>query len=232
MFPLRDTVRAKSFPVVTYALIAANILVFLFESALGSGAMTAFMETFALIPANLSLANPLSWFTLLSSAFLHGSWFHLLSNMWMLHIFGDNVEDRMGAGRYLFFYLMGGVLSGLAHAFFATYTTIPTVGASGAIAAVMGAYVLSYPQGRVVTFIPGLFFLPWLIEVRAFVFLGFWFLSQLSNGLLSLGLVGAAQFSGVAWWAHIGGFVFGLLGVRLFSKPQPPDRGYSIYPGY
>ena len=232
MFPLRDTIRAKSFPVVTYGLIAANVAVFLFESVLGSGAMAAFMDSFALIPARLSLSNPLSWFTLLSSAFLHGGWFHLLSNMWMLHIFGDNVEDSMGSARYLMFYLIGGVISGLVHAAFSTYSTIPTVGASGAIAAVMGAYVLLYPHGRVVTLIPGLFFLPWFIEVRAFLFLGFWFLSQISNGLLSLGLVGPAQFSGVAWWAHIGGFIFGMIGARLFSKPERPDRDYSAYIGY
>jgi len=229
MFPIRDTIRAKSFPVVTYALIAVNVAVFALESLLGNQALMQVVESLALIPANLSPTNPLTWFPLLTSTFLHGSWFHLLSNMWMLHIFGDNVEDRMGSGMYLVFYLLAGILSGLAHAFFTQLGFLPTVGASGAIAGVMGAYILFFPRGRVVTFIPGLFFLPWIIQVRAFVFLGFWFLSQLSNGLMSLGMVGVPQFGGVAWWAHIGGFVVGLVAALAFGREEPPGPQYLPY---
>ncbi|MBN2554911.1 MAG: rhomboid family intramembrane serine protease [Anaerolineales bacterium] len=229
MFPLRDTIRAKSFPGITYGLIGINVLVFLLESRIGEHALTTWLSTFALMPARLSLANPASWLTLITSTFLHGSWFHLLSNIWMLHIFGDNVEDRMGSGRYLAFYLLAGVVSGLAHALFSAYGNLPTIGASGAIAGVMGAYILFYPRGRVVTFIPGLFFLPWVIEVQAALFLGIWFLLQLSNGLMSIGMVDVAQFSGVAWWAHIGGFVFGMIGTKIFAGGKGSDPEPMIF---
>ena len=229
MFPLRDTIRAKSFPGITYSLIGINVLVFLLESLIGDHALTSMLSTYALIPARLSLTNPATWLPLITSTFLHGSWFHLLSNMWMLHIFGDNVEDRMGPGRYLVFYLLAGVVSGLVHALFSAYGNIPTLGASGAIAGVMGAYILFYPRGRVVTFIPGLFFLPWVIEVRAVLFLGIWFLSQLSNGLMSMGMVDVAQFSGVAWWAHVGGFVFGMIGSKICAGRKGSDLEPKIY---
>lgn len=232
MFPIRDTIRARTFPVVTYALIAMNVVVFAVESMMGTNMLTALMESFALVPANISLTNPFTWYPLLTSAFLHGSWFHLLSNMWMLHIFGDNVEDRMGSSRFLFFYLAAGILSGIAHAFFTAYGSVPTVGASGAIAGVMGAYIIFYPHGRVDTFIPGLFFLPWIIQVRAVVFLGFWFLSQLSNGLMSLGMVGVSQFSGVAWWAHIGGFLVGMIAAFAAGGRRPSLEDQYRYPGF
>lgn len=218
MLPLRDSVRPRSFPIANYALIGFNVLVFLFEASMTQGEFHRFLTTFGLVPARLSLAQPMVLLTVLSSIFLHGSWFHLISNMWILFIFGDNVEDRMGTGRYLLFYVFVGTLAGLAHASVVSGSRVPTVGASGAIAGVLGAYLVLLPHGRVLTLIP-IFFFPWFVEIPAFIYLGVWFFSQLSSGLMSLGnLGGAGEFSGIAWWAHIGGFVAGLLCVRWFAR--------------
>jgi rhomboid family protein len=218
MFPLRDTVRSRSFPLVNTTLIIVNLLIFLFEAMLAPGSFETFLTTFGLVPARLSLAHLGSLGTLLSSMFLHGSWFHVLSNMWVLFIFGDNVEDRLGRVRYLGFYLLAGVVAGLTQVYFAPASQIPTVGASGAIAGVLGAYLVLFPTGRVLTLIL-LVFIPWLVEIPAFVFLGLWFLTQLSSGLLAMGQLGA-QFSGIAWWAHVGGFLFGLLLGRGLARRQ------------
>jgi membrane associated rhomboid family serine protease len=220
MIPLRDTVRSRSTPLVNYALIGLNLAVFLYEASLSRGQFQTFLTAYGLVPARLSPGNPTAFGSLITSMFLHGSWFHVLSNMWVLFIFGDNVEDRMGSARYLGFYLFGGIVAGLTQVFFAPSSRVPTVGASGAIAAVLGAYLLLFPRGRVLTLIP-LVFIPWLVEIPAYLFLGLWFLSQLSSGLLSLGRLGAGQFSGIAWWAHVGGFVFGLVFGRVLAKRQP-----------
>jgi membrane associated rhomboid family serine protease len=176
MFPLRDTVRSWSFPIVNYGLIAVNALIFLLEASLGDRAFNFLLFNLGLTPASISLAQPLSFITLLSSMFLHGSWFHLISNMWTLYIFGDNVEDRMGSGRYLVFYLLSGMIAGLAHAMvtntiygpMSSVSNIPTVGASGAIAGVLGAYFVLHPRARVTTLVP-LFILPWFIDIPAFI---------------------------------------------------------------
>jgi membrane associated rhomboid family serine protease len=217
MFPLRDTVRSRTVPVVNYTLIGLNLVVFLFEASLSQGQFRSFLLTFGLVPARLSPSMPASYGALVTSMFLHGSWFHVLSNMWVLFIFGDNVEDRMGSGRYLLFYLLMGVAAGLSQVAFAPQSRVPTVGASGAIAGVLGAYLVLFPSGRVLTLIL-LVFVPWLVEIPAYLFLGLWFLSQLSSGLLALGQLGSGQFSGIAWWAHVGGFVFGLVLVWAFVK--------------
>jgi membrane associated rhomboid family serine protease len=218
MFPLRDTVRSRSFPLVNLGLIALNILVFLYELAAGPKGLNALLGTFALIPDRLSLAHPVSAVTLLTSAFLHGSWFHLISNLWTLYIFGDNVEDRMGSLRYLAFYLLAGVTAGLVQAALNPASQLPTIGASGAIAGVLGAYFILFPYGRVLTFVP-LFFLPWFVEIPAYVFLGIWFLTQLPSGLLYLGAAAdPGSFGGIAWGAHIGGFIVGLILARLLAR--------------
>ncbi len=217
MIPLRDTVRSRAIPWVNYALIGLNLVIFFFEASLGQGQFQTFLTAFGLVPAQLSSGSPAAYLSLLSSMFLHGSWFHVLSNMWVLFIFGDNVEDRMGSGRYLAFYLLAGIVAGLSQVVFAPWSRIPTVGASGAIAGVLGAYLVLFPSGRVLTLIL-LIFLPWLVEIPAYLFLGLWFLSQLSSGLLALGQLGAGQFSGIAWWAHVGGFLFGLILARAFSR--------------
>lgn len=224
MFPLRDTVRSRSFPLVNLGLIALNILVFLYELAVGPKGLNALLGTFALIPDRLSLAHPVSAVTLLTSAFLHGSWFHLISNLWTLYIFGDNVEDRMGSLRYLAFYLLAGVTAGVAQAALNPASQMPTIGASGAIAGVLGAYFILFPYGRVLTFVP-LFFLPWFVEIPAYVFLGIWFLTQLSSGLLYLGAAtDPGSFGGIAWGAHIGGFIVGLVLARLLARRRWTDR--------
>lgn len=211
MFPIRDTIRSRSVPIITYGLITLNLLVFLFQSSLTSQSFTLFIQNFGLTPAQFSLQNPFGFITIFSSMFMHGSWFHVISNMWILYIFGDNVEDRMGSFRYLVFYLLAGVFAALTHVYFAPRLAVPTVGASGAVAGVLGAYFLLFPRARVLTFIP-LFILPWLIEVPALVFLGVWFLSQLANGLMFAGVA----MEGIAWWAHIGGFLFGFVAARMF----------------
>ena len=222
MIPIRDTIRARSFSVVNWLFILANIVVFLYESSLDRAQVWGFVTTFGLIPASIDPTNPFTWYPFLTHMFLHGGWFHLISNLWILFIFGDNVEDRMGSGAYLVFYLLGGIAAALLQSWITTNPTIPTVGASGAIAAVMGAYVLFYPRARVLTLIP-IVFIPWLAELPALVFLGIWFISQLYSGFASLSLP-AEQWGGVAWWAHIGGFIFGLLLARLFVTR--PRRNY------
>ncbi|MEJ2010598.1 MAG: rhomboid family intramembrane serine protease [Anaerolineales bacterium] len=216
MFPIRDTIRSRSVPIVNYALIAANILIFLFESALSQRGFQTLLGSFGLIPANFTLTSAHSLLTIFTSMFLHGSWFHVLSNMWFLFIFGDNVEDRMGSVRYLSFYLLSGVAAALVYVFIDPSLKDPTVGASGAIAGVLGGYFYLFPRARVLTFVP-LFILPWFIEVPAVVFLGLWFVLQVFSGLT----VSSVAMGGIAWWAHIGGFVFGYIIVRFFvRRPQ------------
>lgn len=234
MIPLRDTIRSTSFPIMNWILIGANTLIFLFESSLDPAALERLIRLFGMIPARLQLGDaaamidqPMVLFTLVSSQFLHGGWFHLISNMWTLFIFGDNVEDRMGSGRFLLFYLLGGVVANLLQAFVFPSSTVPAVGASGAIAGVLGAYFLLFPRSRVITLIPILLF-PWFVNVSAIVYLGFWFISQLYSGVFSLGLPEGSNLGGVAWWAHIGGFLFGLLVVRLFARRRPAY--YRQYP--
>jgi membrane associated rhomboid family serine protease len=224
LFPLRDTVRARSFPVVNWLILAANVLVFILMSSGGAARFERLTQIYALIPAQLSLARPATWAGLFTSMFMHGSWFHLLSNMWVLYIFGDNVEDRMGSVRYLAFYLLAGLVAGLVQVYFAPASTIPTIGASGAIAGVLGAYLLLFPRSRVTTLLL-LFVFPWFVEIPAVFFLGLWFLSQLSSGLMALGAAG--NFGGIAWWAHVGGFLFGMAAVFLFARrPRAYHRWY------
>lgn len=220
MIPLRDTIPSKTFPIVNSLLIGLNILIFFLMLAAGA---EEWVRKLGVVPSRL-VADPFSAqvLTLLSSMFLHGGWFHLLTNMWALYIFGDNVEDRLGSGRYLLFYLAGGLAGGLAHVLFNSGSTVPAIGASGAISAVMAAYVALYPRARVITLIP-LFFLPWLVEIPALIFIGFWFASQLFNGLLATA-AGAEALGGVAYWAHVGGFFVGLVLLPLFLLRRPARR--------
>lgn len=228
MLPIRDTVRSYTFPIVNWMLIGANILVFLFEISLPSQALERLIQTYGVVPARLHLSNPLILLTnpvlmvpLFTHMFLHGGWLHIISNLWILYIFGDNVEDRMGPVRYLIFYLLSGLAAAFTQALIAPDSRIPALGASGAIAGVLGAYIVLFPRGRVITLIP-LFFIPWFVELSALIFIGFWFVTQLFSGFTSLGNI---QAGGVAWWAHIGGFVFGVLFFRLFTPHRP--RAYT-----
>ena len=209
MFPLRDSARTRGIPYVNLAIIVVNVLVLAWEASLSPRAQEALIYSYGFVPGAF-FDRPLSGaaLTLVTSMFLHGGWYHVISNMWALYIFGDNIESRLGHGRYLAFYLATGVAAALAHAALTPASQVPTVGASGAVAGVMGAYILLFPQSRIVTLIP-LFFLPWFVEVPALIYVGVWFLSQLFNGLFSL-LPDTGAAAGVAWWAHVGGFAAGL----------------------
>ena len=217
MLPLRDTIRSSTAPVVTVALIAVNLLVFLHEQALGPY-LDRFVLAYGLIPARFvhwpgDPLEPARFLPLFTSMFWHGGWMHLFGNMLYLWIFGDNVEDRLGHLRYAAFYVLGGLAGALTQVALAPGSTLPTIGASGAIAAVLGAYVVSFPRSRVLTFIP-VFFLPWLVEIPAVVFLVAWFVVQLAAGFLSMH---SPESGGVAWWAHIGGFASGILLVAVLA---------------
>ncbi|MGD2178000.1 MAG: rhomboid family intramembrane serine protease [Anaerolineae bacterium] len=227
MIPLRDNIPSRRFPIVNTGLIALNVLIFLFETvALSSEPLHQFTYSWGLVPADFWRVGSLrSWITLFTSMFLHGGWWHLISNMLALYIFGDNIEDRVGHVLYLVFYLLSGVAAGGAHLVAYSQSTIPTVGASGAIAGVLGAYLVLYPRARVLTLVPIFYFLR-LIEIPALVYLGFWFISQLFNGLFALTAADVFQSGGVAWWAHIGGFVFGLAVIRIIaSRPATSYAG-------
>jgi len=226
MIPLKDTIKSRHFPIITWLLLGANTVVFIFQLTLGYDELDYFVNLFALVPVSWT-EDPV-WYTLtlFSSMFMHAGWFHFLSNMWTLYIFGDNVEDRMGPVGFLSFYLLSGVAAGLLQTFIDPFSAIPVLGASGAIAGVMGAYILLYPRARVITLIP-LFIFFTTVNIPAIFYLGFWFISQLFSGLASLG---ATMGGGVAWWAHIGGFMFGLIISRLFMwRPKPLPEPWSPY---
>ncbi len=223
MFPIKDTVRSRSFPLVNWLIIVANLLVFVFETSLTGQQLDTLVLAYGVVPVELLAGQPLEWITPFTSMFLHGGWFHLFSNLWALFIFGDNVEDRIGSGRYLVFYLLSGIVASLTQAFVDPTSRVPAIGASGAIAGVLGAYLVLYPNSRVITLIL-LFFLPVFIEVPAIIYLGFWFIAQFFNGLLSLEMTAVG---GVGYWAHIGGFVCGLVLVRLLARrPRAHIRWY------
>ena len=216
MLPIQDEIRAHRFPFVNYSLIALNFIVFILELMAGPNLETALYEI-ALIPANVTAGFDLGDLkAIFTSMFLHAGLSHLLGNMLYLWIFGDNVEDRIGHFWYLVFYLAGGIVAAFAHVALNPNSVIPTVGASGAIAAVLGAYLILFPQVKVLTFVPIGFFLR-LTLLPASLLLGFWFVLQLFNGLLTLGL---ADMGGTAFWAHIGGFVFGVLVAWLINAKQ------------
>ena len=220
MIPLRDTIPARRFPVVNTAIIVLNVLVFLFEMALGPEQQDQFIWQWGLVPAQFWQGGGVfRWLPLFSSIFMHGGWWHLISNMLALYIFGDNVEDRLGHVRYVAFYLVSGLIASFAHLVAYRVSSLPTVGASGAIAGVLGAYLVLYPRARVITLVPIFYFIR-IVEIPALIYLGFWFVSQLFNGLFSLAYADVFQGGGVAWWAHIGGFVFGLAIVWLI-RPRP-----------
>jgi membrane associated rhomboid family serine protease len=213
MIPLRDIIPSRTTPVVTISLIAVNVIVFLFELSLGRN-VDQFTLYWGLVPAAFS------WVTVVTSMFLHGGFLHVAGNMLYLWIFGDNVEDRMGHGRFLVFYLLCGIAAALAQTISQPDSVVPMVGASGAIAGVMGAYFVLYPKSRIVTLIP-LFFFFQVIEVPAILFLGIWFLMQFISGLGSIVTVATGQAGGgVAFWAHVAGFVAGISGVVVFRRPE------------
>ncbi len=220
MIPIRDTVQSRTYPIVNMLIIGVNVLVYFYQLSLGPGA-EEFIITYGLIPARYTSRDIASYFTafqqvgaVFSFMFLHGGLLHLIGNMWSLYIFGDNVEDSVGHFRYLLFYILCGVVSGLFHLLLNLDSRVPTVGASGAIAGVMGAYFLLFPGARILTLIP-IFFIPWFVEIPAFFFLGLWFVLQFLNAAGT-----PAHGAGVAWWAHIGGFICGVLLLKTLFTPR------------
>jgi len=211
MIPLRDVIPSRTPPVVTVGLIVANSLVFLYQVSLPEAQLQVLVKEFGLVPAEFALSS------LVTSIFLHGGWLHVVGNMWYLWIFGDNVEDRMGHGRFLVFYLICGIAAGLGHLVVGLDSPVPTIGASGAIAGVMGAYFVLYPQSRILTLVPIIFFIQ-IIEIPALFFLAFWFILQLFSGVGSLAL--SSHVGGVAFWAHIAGFAAGLVLVWPFRRRE------------
>jgi len=229
MIPIRDTAPSQNYPVVTMTLIAINVAVYLLEMAQGPE-LNRFIHLYGLVPARYTVDRIADYYTLpqqafawLSFMFLHGGFWHLLGNMWTLYIFGDNVEDHLGHLRYLIFYLLCGLVSGISHMILNLQSPVAVIGASGAIAGVMGAYFLLHPNAKILTLIP-IFFIPWFIEIPAFFFLGFWFVLQFINAAGSQAGSQAAS-GGVAWWAHIGGFVGGMVILKAFTRL--PSAGMS-----
>lgn len=222
MIPIRDTVQSRHYPVVTIGLICVNVFVYFIQMAQGPD-FQQFAFTYGLVPARYSVEEVARYFTtgqqmiaLVSFMFLHGGFLHILGNMWILYIFGDNVEDYLGSFTFLLFFLGGGFFSGMSHVVLNLQSTIPVIGASGAVAAVMGAYFILHPKSRILTLIP-IVFIPIFVELPAYVFLGIWFMLQVLNAAGTVGV----DAPGIAWWAHIGGFVFGvvvIMFVRNLSK--------------
>jgi membrane associated rhomboid family serine protease len=215
MFPIRDTQRTYSTPVVTIMLIVVNLLVFLYEISLEPYAQNHFTARWALVPARFHAID------LLTSMFLHGGWMHVLGNMWFLWIFGDNIEDVLGHAKYLVFYILCGVAAGVTHVMLNADSRLPTVGASGAIAGVMGAYLIKFPRNKITTLI--FFGFVFFVDIPAVFMLGYWFLIQVFSGVGSVGYTNVSQ-GGTAWFAHVGGFLAGMILVRLMAGE---DRVYT-----
>lgn len=218
MIPLRDTIPSRTFPFVNYIFIFANVAVFLFEKSL-RGFTNDFILRFGLVPAvwieEIHAYNLHAVIPLFTSMFMHGGWLHLLGNMLFLYIFGDNVEDRFGHFRYCIFFLLAGLAAAFTQIYVNPASEAPMVGASGAIAGVLGAYVFMFPKARITTVIPIFIFIK-IIDLPAYLFLGIWFIMQLISGVMALGI--GADAGGVAWWAHIGGFAAGVVAIPIFRK--------------
>jgi membrane associated rhomboid family serine protease len=222
MIPLRDSTPGNSFPLVTITIILVNLVIFYFTAHLDEEGMSHLFYLFGLVPGYYLEYQTvlLDYLPFLSSMFLHGSWMHVISNMWILWLFGDNVEDHMGKGKFLLFYLICGFLAALTHFFIYPHSTVPVVGASGAVAGIMGAYFLMFRHATVLTFIPPFF----LVNIPAWIYLGVWIITQFWGGAVDLFV--AASSEQIAFWAHVGGFAAGALLFRFFLNPPPPNPQY------
>ncbi len=218
MFPLYDENPTRITPYFTYGLIGMNILVFLHEVSLSNEQLEQFFQLYAVIPRQLSINPAGEWMTLITSQFLHGGWWHLLSNMLFLWVFGNNIEDRLGHFKYVIFYLLCGALAALCQWFIGMNSTIPSLGASGAISGILGAYIIRFPQARIQTLVFLGFFIT-TIRVPALLMIGIFFIQNLISGVASLQTAAnmSVETGGVAYWAHIGGFVFGAILAPLFG---------------
>ena len=213
IFPIGDeNVQGGAKPIFSYTFIAINVLVFLFQVTLGQAGINQFLTTYGTIP--LEIMNGQDYFTLMTSMFLHGGWMHIIGNMLFLWVFADNIEAVIGNIPFLGFYIIGGLAASAAHIFFNTTSTIPSVGASGAISAVLGAYLVMFPASKIKVLV--IYFFK-SFTMPAIFFLGLWGIQQFISGFMSLGPA-TADTAGVAWWAHIGGFVFGVLFGLLFRR--------------
>jgi membrane associated rhomboid family serine protease len=219
MIPLRDVIPSRTTPYVTITIIVLNSIAWLFELSLPHQALNDFITVYGVVPADFS------WPTLITSMFLHGGWWHVIGNMWYLWIFGDNVEDSLGHGRFVIFYLLCGIVAAFGQILIDPSSTLPTIGASGAIAGVMGAYFVIYPHSRVLTLLPLIIF--WeIVELPAIILLGFWFLMQLfSAGTIVM--TSSTGGGGVAFMAHVAGFVSGMVGVLVLRKRQRPEEWWA-----
>jgi membrane associated rhomboid family serine protease len=231
MFPLKDTILRTGFPSITWALITVNGIIFLFEISIPKNILGTVFYLFGLIPARYSYPRwayihglPFDdYLSFLTNMFLHEGWLHIIGNMWFLHLFGSTVEDRLGHGQFLIFYLLSGIAASAIYFMVDIHSTIPAFGASGAIAGVMGGYMVMFPRARILTLILILFF-PIFVEISAFFYIGFWFLLQLFSGTLSLGSPQAG--GGVAWWGHIGGFATGVVLLPFFKRKKDDRRRF------
>ena len=232
MIPTQDTVPRRNPPLAVYALIAMNVLIFGIELSLPDKELERLFYLLGIVPARYTHPQWAAWvgfpvndyWPFLTSMLLHGGWAHIIGNMWTLWIFGDNVEDRMGPWRFTLFYLLCGLVAGVVHWFTNPHSTVPTVGASGAIAGVLGAYFVLFPRSQIVVMVP-ILFMPLFFEVPAVVYLLFWALSQVFIGTLAL--AGPENVGGVAWWAHVGGFAAGLLLHPLFLRSRRAIRRFQ-----
>ncbi len=226
MIPIKDTIPRSTFPFATLLIIVMNFLVFAFERSLPKDELNAVIYLFGLVPARYShpawakiMGFPLdSYWPFLTDLFLHGGWLHIIGNMWFLFLFGDNVEDMLGHVRFFFFYLFAGLAANLVHFFVNSDSTVPVIGASGAIAGVMGAYMRLFPRARIVTLIPVLI-IPLFFQLPAVLFMGIWFMIQVFSGAISLAVTDGG--GGIAWWAHIGGFAVGFLLIKPLCSRRP-----------
>jgi membrane associated rhomboid family serine protease len=219
MIPLRDVIPSRTTPYITVTIIAINAMAWFFEIALPREALPEFLQVYGMVPANFHVP------TLVTSMFLHGSWSHVIGNMWYLWIFGDNVEDRVGHGRFIVFYLLCGIAAALGQVVVDPQSTLPTIGASGAIAGVMGAYFILYPQSRVLTLVIWIFIQ--VVEIPAIVLLGVWFLMQLVSAGEIAATAGTHGSGGVAFAAHVAGFLVGMGGVFLFKKRERVEQWWA-----
>lgn len=224
MIPLKDTTPRHSFPFITVLLIVANFIVFFHQISLSPAAGDAFIRMYGLVPRRIELAMAGRHYSLVQAfvplftcMFLHGGWLHIIGNMWFLWIFGGNVEDRMGSASYLIFYVICGLGSGISQVAFSWGSAIPSIGASGAISGVLGAYILFFPRSRILSLVP-LLIIWFLARIPAWIFIGLWFIVEFLSGLGSLT---TETSGGIAWWAHVGGFLLGVILAKSFASSSP-----------
>ncbi len=224
MIPLRDQIPSRRLPIMTLILILINLGIYFYQLDLSTQEYQTLIQNYAFIPLKFNLLVPgRQWYPLISHLFLHANFWHLLGNIWALWIFGDNVEDRMGAFRFLLFYLMMGIIGAIVHFWLNYGSEIPTLGASGAVAGVMGAYFIMYPSSRILTLVPLFGLVPLFIKIPAIIYLGVWFLMQISGIAYDTG-----EISNIAWGAHVGGFIAGVCLHQLFCLRKIFNRYHRL----